>query len=139
MLCRLDHTRLINLVFAWGLGFVYQRHCFVSGILIFTARNSSCKKVFNFHRGCVTDTPLGRHPPPPGRHPPRQTPSPSGTATEAGSSHPTGMHSGFNVTCKHHHLTSLNPFLNCVKKGDVDSKCKLTLSLKTNPKIKPKN
>ena len=60
------HTRLINLVFVWTLGFVYQRHCFVSDILIFTARNSSCEKVV-FSQGLC-----GRHSqadtPPPGEN-----------------------------------------------------------------------
>ena len=78
----------------------------------------------NVFTGGVWHTPPWADPPP-GQTPTQaDTPHP-GTATEAGSLHPTGMHSCFNVMCKHHHLTSLNLFLNCAKK-------KVTLTVSVN-------
>ena len=77
---------------------------------MFTARKRSCGKVmflhlflsYSVHGGCLADIsqahsslckqPPDRHPPWPDT-PPRQTPS--GIATEAGSTHPTGMNSCF--------------------------------------------
>ena len=35
-----------------------------------------------------------------------------------------GIFDLFDVTCKQHHRTTLNPFLNGAKNGDVDAMCK---------------
>ena len=35
----------------------------------------------------------------------------------------------FNVKCKQHNMTALNPFLNGTKNGHVDGTCKATLSI----------
>ena len=63
---------------------------------------------YSVRRGvCVADTLVGRHPwvdiPPSETDtlrqtpPPRQTPLPPKTVTEAGGTHPTGMHSCYNL------------------------------------------
>ena len=35
----------------------------------------------------------------------------------------------FNIMCKQHHRTALNPFLNGTKNGDADGICKRSLTL----------
>ena len=35
----------------------------------------------------------------------------------------------FDIMCKQHHRTALNPFLNGTKNGDVDGTCKRSLRL----------
>ena len=115
------------------------RKLFFSREIIFTARKRSCGKVMflhlsvihSLHRGrrCVSQhvmgmyTPLGRHSPTqpshwtqpsPGHTPSLCTPTPE-TASEAGGTHPTGVHSREKVVLQHTLLMSRRPSLSRLK------------------------
>ena len=82
-----------------------------------------------------TDTPPGQTPypqtPPGQRHPPRQTPTPPKMATEAGGTHPTGMHSCYPCFSLQTRVTK-NVTMNC------DYKMSLRFHNKFRPQIRAK-